>query len=239
MLPKASLAEDPKPPPVADLEDPVTVLRAQIRFESAHDDEDDMMNVFHFVGQRAEADNATDMVEDFYADAGSASSPLGNSFADSVLTGGYEIKVYDLEDPKPRAPIYDRTGQVNPASSTPVPPQCSVVLSFNSQNQSGVRVQRLRNRIYIGGWAQGALSPGGFVHDNIVFRIQQAAQDMLDASEASINLSWCTFSPTLAAGSNDIEAGAFPVVGGWVDNSWDIQRRRKINASQRSVWPEV
>lgn len=218
----------------------MTVLRAQIRFESAHDDEDDMMNVFHFVGQRAEADNGADMVEDFYASAGSASAPLGASFNSTVLTGAYEIKVYDLEDPKPRAPIYDRTGQVNGSGiNAPVPPQCSVVMSFHSQNQSGVRVQRLRNRIYIGGWGAGALADGGYVHDNIVFAIQTAAEDLLAASQASINLSWCTFSPTLAAGSNDIEDGAFPVVGGWIDNSWDIQRRRKINASQRSVWPEV
>lgn len=217
----------------------MTVLRAQIRFESAHQAQDDMMNVFHFVGQRAEADNAADMVEDFYADAGSASSPLGASFADSVLTGAYQIKVYDLEDPKPRAPIYDRDGQVNPVSNVPVPPQCSIVLSFNSENQSGVRVQRLRNRIYIGGWTVGALDNGGYVHDNVVFRIQTAAEDMLAASQASINLSWCTFSPTLAAGGSGVEDGAFPVVGGWVDNSWDIQRRRKIDSTQRTAWPEV
>lgn len=218
----------------------MTVLRAQVRWTSAFDAEDDMMNTWHFMGQRAEADNATDMVEDFYtATSPYQSNSLASMMTNRSVTGVYEIKVYDLEDPKPRAPIYTRGGQVSVGNADALPQQLSLVFSYEAEGESGTRIQRLRNRVYLGGWPAARVSPQGRVVDTFAQEVLNAGRAMLEASEASINLSWCTFSPTMAAGQPNIEAGAREVARLWVDNSWDIQRRRKISASQRAVWPEV
>lgn len=217
----------------------MTVLRAQIRWESTNNARDDMMNTWHFKGQRAEADNAADMVEDFYTANGSSTDSLvGDRWSSEILTGAYEIKVYDLEDPKPRAPIYIRLGQHNLENQFPAPPQVAICLSYEAEGVSGIRQQRLRGRVYLGGWIRSATGAGGHVITDYYTRVATAAEDMLAASQASINLSWCTFSPTIAAGASDIEDAAFEVARGWVDNSVDIQRRRSIEPSVRFEWPE-
>lgn len=217
----------------------MTVLRAQVRWTSAFDAEDDMMNTWHFMGQRAEADNATDMVEDFYTvQSPYQSSPLTAFMTSKSLTGDYEIKVYDLEDPKPRAPIYTRGGDVTLGSADALPQQLSLVFSYEAEGESGTRIQRLRNRVYLGGFSVLRVAPSGRVLDTFAQEVMNAGRAMLEASQASINLSWCTFSPTMAAGLPDIEDGARPVARVWVDDSWDIQRRRKVDSSERWVWPE-
>lgn len=217
----------------------MTVLRAQIRWESAISAEDDQMNTWHFVGQAAEADNAADMVEDFYTANGSVTSPLVNLWSTEILTGAYQIKVYDLSDPKPRAPIYERLGNASSAmgSGFGAPTQLCVVMSYEAEGISGVRQQRMRGRVYLGGWSRSFTEEAGLLNVDYQTRIVTAAEDLLAASDASINLSWCTFSPTIASGAPSIEDAAFPVASGWVDNSPDIQRRRKIDATARITWP--
>lgn len=214
----------------------MTVLRAQIRWESTRDAEDDMMNVFHFQGQANEPDNAADMIEDFFT-VPAGTDAVTDVMSGQSLTGDYEIKVYDLAEPKPRAPIYVRDGSVELAQSDALPPEIACCLSYRSEYTSGVNPQRRRGRLYIGGLqVTDVLHSSGMLATGVMTTLVLQAEEMLAASQASVNLDWVVFSPSSVVGG-DPETGAFPVIGGWVDNAPDVQRRRGVDPAARMSFP--
>nr|CRY96731.1 hypothetical protein [uncultured prokaryote] len=205
----------------------MTVLRCQWKFESLNDSADDVVNTYHFQGLASEADNACDMLADFYAG-------FASWISDDAATGNYEIKVYDLEDAEPRAPIYIRENVLGSLSSSgALVPQASVVMSFQAAKVSGQPQRRRRNRVYLGMLSATSVTGTGLVNPTTLSALRQAGADFMDASAASVNLQWCCYSPTTAAAGSEPEDGFFPIADGWFDNSVDIQRRRKIDSTTR------
>lgn len=149
-----------------------------------------------------------------------------------------QIKVFNLDDPTPRIPwlsgfLFTTAG----AAATVVPTEVACVLSFHAEPESGVRFQRLYNRVYLGGLTTTQLTGGAAdefprISSTFITAISNAARNLLDYGESSganwVQVSKATGSPL-----------ARPIVGGWVDNSPDTQRRRSVLATTRNNWVPI
>lgn len=207
--------------------------------------EDRMVNTFHFEGDSTIAivGNAFDMVEDFYT---TDPTGLGISVSDrlsSGLAGTWTLRAYNLEDAPPRVPVDERAGTAFTPGTGRLPSEVSVVLSFQAVPQSGIPQARRRNRIYVGPLSEtGVLGSNGRPSAGIIDVLAGAARDMKQASDASINMNWVVYSPTIAGPESTGNpppnvAGAFALVNnGWVDDAFDTQRRRGLAPTARTLF---
>lgn len=191
--------------------------------------QDDIVNTFYFEGSGADPANVKDMLDDFYnsVPTGETASVM-QQFATDALGGDMTITGYDLSDTPPRAPIYEATTSViSPSSTDMLPPEIALCLSYQAQPISGVPQARRRGRVYLGPF-NVAVDQNGRPNAAARGIIAAAARDMLQASNTSVSWEWQQYSRTTGTGS--------PVVGGWVDNAWDSQRRRGWDATSRTLW---
>lgn len=134
---------------------------------------------------------------------------------------------WDLADPKPRQPIYEAnlTALDSPQPNR-LPRELSICVSFRGTYVSGQNPARRRGRIYLGPWSSGMVDGAtGKVAAANLATIVGAADDLLTASLGSTAYRWIVYSPTTdTAGSGSV--GVYDVTAGWVDNEFDIQRRR-------------
>lgn len=170
------------------------------------------------------------------AGAAEASTALGgryNTFAalmSNVHTNtlGLVIKAYDMADPEPREPLFEDGYNLSAGLSDPLPTEVSIVLSYYAAGESGVPMARRRGRIYLPFMAEGNNDTVGRPSTTLVNAVAAFGAGFKADGVADANWSWVQYSPT---------AGVFsPVVGGWCDNEWDIQRRRGRIATSRTTF---
>jgi len=143
-------------------------------------------------------------------------------------------KMFDLSEPTPRIPVIQNLALTGAGTATAaLPTEVAAVLSWHAAPESGVRYQRLYNRIFIGcapsAWmAAAAVDAFPTFTTTAIANIRNAAIALRDAD--TLGLQWKQVSN---AGGVTI---ARPVAGGWVDNSPDTQRRRGVLASSRNTW---
>jgi hypothetical protein len=159
----------------------------------------------------------------------------------SILTGTLSVKAYDMSDTEPRAPVWEDTASWSPGS-TSLPAELACCLSFRGASVSGEPMARRRGRVYLGPLSEGALGTVS-TSDRPVSSSLFAA---VDTHYATMVTAWgavgsgyehCVYSPTTDA-SQTITASCIPVELAWMDNAWDVQRRRGAKATSRTtVWP--
>nr|CRY96066.1 hypothetical protein [uncultured prokaryote] len=148
-----------------------------------------------------------------------------------TLTGTLKISMWDWSAPTPRYP-YNPGWETSftPVSATQgLPEEVALVLSFHA---SPPATPRRRGRVYLGPLGSGALSPGGSsqwasITDVYIGLVKNAATALMEDSETA-GVPWCVYST--------VDNVARKVVGGWVDNSPDTQRRRGHEATSRNAW---
>lgn len=146
-----------------------------------------------------------------------------NILSAAVNHANVQWKLYDMNDPEPRSPVSQ--GTETPYSTTAsieAPPELSIVCSFQGDVVSGTPQSRRRGRVYVG--------PLGFLAGSSIPSTQQdhvrdAAQAMLDAVQADANWTWGIYSR--------VDDAFVEVTNGWVNNNWDIQRRRGLLPTSR------
>jgi hypothetical protein len=144
---------------------------------------------------------------------------------------------YDLSQPKPRAPLFDLTAGFTLTQQTnTLPHEVSLCVSFQAPRFSGLPQARRRGRLYIGPWSVAS-------NDGLLGRpaaglrtgLTTALQTFLTLSKNAGTLwEWLVYSPT-----GDAAGAATPfaaVDNGWVDDEWDIQRRRGLLPTTRSTF---
>lgn len=144
----------------------------------------------------------------------------------SLVAPDIEYRVYDLEQPPPRVPMFFESEAPVAGAGTPNPEEVAVVLSFYSERN----LPRNRGRVYVGPWmSNGNVVVEGNVrvHDSIVADMAVAARELAVGPQAS-GIEWCVLSQT--------DQALKPVTHGWVDNSWDTQRRRGPDPTSRVLW---
>lgn len=144
-----------------------------------------------------------------------------------------QLKVFNLDDTPPRIPEVRTMAMTAGTGTTVVPTEVACVLTWHAAPASGVRFQRLYNRIYLGHLMSSAMSPSAVdafpvLASGFITSVRTAAQDLLDANSSLLD--WVQVSN--AGGTTAVRA----ISGGWVDNSPDTQRRRSVIASARNTW---
>lgn len=190
---------------------------------------DDVVNTWHWVRDSAVAtdfDNVRDMLEDFYTTqyivaAGSVGSDYSSRIANTV-----RVVAYNLEDPPPRVPAYSSTFNLPSRTGDPLPSEVALCMSYQANPVSGQPQARRRGRVYLGPFSEAINSSVG--RPSNVAKIARAGRELLLASNSSTIWRWVVYSPTNDSWEN--------VQSGWVDNAWDVQRRRGPVATSRTIW---
>lgn len=181
-------------------------------------------NTFHALG--VDDDDAIDAgvaIRQGYSSIVSYLSPL-------ILQSGHEVKIYNLEDPEPRAPVFEGTWNLTSSpTGSALPTEVALCLSFQATKVSGAPQSRRRNRVYIGPFDTTACGNDG----RPVSALVTALADWGEAIQAAAELAtwdwaiYSTYNPTTG----------IIVANGWVDNEFDTQRRRGRESTSRLIFP--
>lgn len=194
--------------------------------------EDDAINVWHFDSDDPTNDTDSelaDKVQGFYEDV----QTLG--YWSPNLSGEVTIKVYDMADPEPRVPTYMRDFDMGtPPASDGFPSEIAICLSMRAELEAGVNMARRRGRVFIGPIARSAsTTEAGDVRipEVVATNLIAAAQTNFNPSGSNQYL-LAIYSPTTdQTGTLDDAFNDAKLL--WVDNAFDVQRRRGSKATER------
>lgn len=203
-------------------------LRVQVTIPSVSGGPADIsVNTWHFTTPSFDTlllDQITGNLKDFY-------TALASKYPAGMNLPGAGVKMYDLADPKPRPPVYEvPLGVTTPGGGASAPPEVACCFSFYSLRTAGVPGARTRNRVYIGPFntaTGGVLQPPALLITAMV-----SAGETLLAGAAASSWDWVIWSQR----DKDLNPNYMPplVVGGYVDNAWDTQRRRGVAPTTKS-----
>lgn len=221
----------------------MTVLRAQVSLESTTGlPEDVSMNVWHFSSATTPT---TDDAADIVAHLDTFYSSLQDFYNEQTLTGLANVKVFDLLDAKPRAPILETSFSYAPlGEGAALPTECAVTMSFQGAAASGASQRRRRGRLYFGPLGTNASTTATglvIVASGLTSALRAAAETMIGAGDPA-HWSWIVFSPSNAGAEPwdiaDLGNGSVLVDNGWTDNAFDTQRRRGTAPTLRDTFPD-
>jgi hypothetical protein len=148
------------------------------------------------------------------------------SVAVSRNVGSSEITMYDMADTEPRVPVREDTFTLGGAESAGLmPTEVALVLSFHGPFASGVANARRRGRLYLGPWT---LERCDYRPDSTLIGACIDFGETLSTNIGAADVLWSQHSPTAST--------EFAVVGGWVDDAWDTQRRRGYEPATRTTF---
>jgi hypothetical protein len=203
--------------------------------------EDVIVNTFIFKNQNQAGplggnaqERASNAVKAFFIDNAAAEGPFAGAIGNSIMglmannVSTWQQKVYDLGLPPGGRPpvVFDLTSQMVPRSqAAKYPSEVAIVLSL----QTPIIGRRGKGRVYLGPWTTsvGSDVPGGVgVNESVRKRIcAQASRLALGNGQ---DMEWAVWSTTRSQMAR--------VVGGWVDDDFDTQRRRGLTSSFRTKW---
>lgn len=141
------------------------------------------------------------------------------------------LRFYERDDPEPRIPYYNTSFSINTGAGEELPSEIALCLSFHGEPVSGLPAARRRGRIYIGplgGSAAPSSGPSRPVQAFIdLIRTRALAVKAASAASGGI-FQWTVWSTS--------DAAPVPITGGWIDNAFDVQRRRGLAATARNTW---
>lgn len=153
-------------------------------------------------------------------------------------------KIYfDMLDDEPRVPRVITTHTTSLNNDPSLPLETSMVVSFEGERISGVNQQRRRGRIYLPTMVNTITQDttdyvrwAGLQTAAVAGAAETMKADLLSAS-----CSWAVWSRTIAsatAGSTLVKARAATtyIIGGFVDNEPDTQRRRGGPQGTKTNW---
>jgi hypothetical protein len=158
-------------------------------------------------------------------------SAIQEHWSVNVNPPAVRLKMYEHDAPTPRAPIYDELlGLTGGTSVDELPSEIAVCISFQGLRLSGVPQARRRGRIYFGP-LKATANANGRLYFLIADDIKDAVQNMAQACDDETGLDW-----VVVSGVPGTTPRFCPVHDGWVDNAFDVQRRRGLTASLRNTW---
>lgn len=149
-------------------------------------------------------------------------------YSNLVATTGHRVKVYDLADPEPRAPVIDDPLGAFTVGGAPLPTEVAYCVSFEAPRQSGQPQQSRRGRIYVGPLAASMVGSDGRPSSAFMTTVGDAIDALLTSSQGSADQSWAVYSR-----KNEV---AIEVTDAWIDNEFDTQRRRGRAATSRTTF---
>jgi len=153
-----------------------------------------------------------------------------NTYMSSAIAqNGHEVKFYDLPGVMPNYPVLETTFNLAAApAATPLPSELAICVSFNGQRVPGFPQARRRGRIYCGPLGTNANSNGRPAAAFITAMTGAASAFKASIDGMASDTEWAIWSVADQTGVD--------IVGGWVDNCFDVQRRRGIEETSRTTW---
>lgn len=211
------------------------IIRAQVTIPyDSNLPEDVVVNTFHFnvtTANQTAHDVIAAMLADFYGTVPEGAAGAISAFLSANLnSANASIRTYDLSQAEPRQPIdVTNPGWTWAGAGAFLPEELAVCLSFQAVGVSGEPQARRRGRVYIGPLGQNALeTTGNRPEQDFIDRLVAAAQTLKDESITNA-ARWVVYSE--AAGGV-----GYNVDNGWCDNAFDVQRRRGVAATSRTLW---
>lgn len=185
--------------------------------------EDSVVNSYWF-----ESSDSAEIIADVPGVLDGAYEVVKGIFPSTVKQNDHVIKIYNMSDPEPRAPIYESTfGFSSAPTGNPTAPELALCFSFQGARVSGEPQASRRGRVYVGPHDSGAFATDGRPHADVIAAVAAFGQYLLDGFELMTSGDWVVWSPTTASSA--------VVTNGWVDNAWDIQRRRGVAPTARTT----
>lgn len=205
----------------------MSIIRAKVTIPYVSQlPEDSVVNTFHFITDTpvvaADYDNINGLLTAFY-------NGFTGKYSSKYQPENATLACYDLAEPEPRVPHGVNTDMgltASPAGTTDLPSEVAVCLSFAGAPEAGVPPARRRGRVFLGPWTVGDAIDGdtGLVVAALRTSIANAAATLTNDDDVH----WAVYSPT-----DDV---ATQVTHGWVDNAFDIQRRRGLQPTLRTTF---
>lgn len=220
------------------------VVRCQIDLTPGFTPQNKIMNTWHIV--TVGATTPADAADAFVADVNTFYQAIDANFSQYLGGNVPFLRAFNLDDPMPRQPVHEESLITLTSASTWLPREIACCLSYKGTYLSGVSPKRKRGRIYLGPLAAATVDTAndGMFTSSFVTAVKNAAAALLTASTASSAYRWCIYSPTSDPNSNNPAGGAGQdagcwdaVVGGWVDDEIDIQRRRGVGSGTKTLFP--
>jgi hypothetical protein len=206
-------------------------------------------NVWHFLDVTegdpiAVASSGIDKIYDFFH-----TPPAGGGVAqvERYLAGSegdtIHLVAYDFAAAKPRPEILVASFVYAPLDSTHIPEEVALCLSYYTDRN----LPSHRGRLYIGPFNGSALGTGGAAgrpSTNLTTALTAGAARLIPIGfpaidyggltnpagvPSSVTTAWALYSPKLATFA--------AIEHGWVDDEWDGQSRRRVEASTRFLFP--
>jgi hypothetical protein len=130
------------------------------------------------------------------------------------------VRFYDAQSPAPNAPLASAVRNANAAPASAVPRELACCLSFYSEFNRG----RTRGRLYIPATmcaGQGDMEP----RPGVSVRTKVGALVPILTGLGGVDVDWAVYSRA--------DDQARPVTHWFVDDEWDVQRRRGLRSSVR------
>lgn len=176
-----------------------------------------------------ESTDGAEVVSEFVAALVVGLDTFRGHFPSTVRQTNHSVKTYLMSEPEPRAPINETIWSFsNAPAGNPAPPEIALCLSFQGDRVSGQSQARRRGRIYFGPLDLADVHTDGRPTSGLVTDLLSLGDTLINASEGMEGGKWVVWSPT--------EAASTVVTNGWVDNAFDIQRRRGVAATVRSTF---
>ncbi len=222
-----------------------TYLRAVVKVNADSGLPDDaIVNTFHF---KTESDPVLAGTLAAIANTLGDAYDIPGPFLSSKYTWGTaKATFYNLADPEPRVPLTELSLAMttDPAPGAALPPEVGLCLSYEANQISGQPQARRRGRAYIGPFQVGGLIDHSVPPAAFVTAVKNMGAKILTDSDANADWTWCVYSRSTNEGTTvppsvpqPLSSSFFPVVRGFVDNAWDIQRRRGLAPTSRDTFP--
>ena len=177
-----------------------------------------------------ETDNPTTSIPDIQVDIEAFYNSILGFYPSTISTTGHMTKWYLVGGPPPNYPIAELSWDfANPTSGNPLPSEVALCLSFQGERVAGEPQARKRGRIYIGPLDEQVLANDGRPGAAFTSALAGAGGILLVRSEEQTAWKWVVWSGTAQT--------ATIIADGWVDNSFDTQRRRGVQWTQRELFP--
>lgn len=213
---------------------------------------DEAVNTWHF---RTDATGTVDQdAADIQTRLLAFWATMDGDLSPNVLgTAGLGIKIYNHEDTEPRVPIINSLNNLVPGAVQAMPPEVAACLSYRKTPISGQDPQRSRGRIYFGPLGTQWLNSAIIRPEMDPVKAQKLADAGFDVKDfvgpiGGSEIWWSVFSrmdalgrpkgsgpgpahPTFTAA--ELNLGYHTIEQVWVDNAFDIQRRRGLEPNIR------
>jgi hypothetical protein len=146
-----------------------------------------------------------------------------------LANSGHEIKYSLLPGTPPNYPfdtdLWSFSGAVG---GTALPDELAVCLSFQGVKGAGFPQARRRGRTYLGPLNTTAATSNRPATALLSNMASQAINIKAAVNALAGNNDWCVWSVA--------DQIAVPVANGWIDNAFDVQRRRGVDYTSRTLW---